>query len=185
MGLSLLVTVGSTLFSDLTDLVVSPTFLQLATRLGLTDIVVQYGAADLTFPPDAKHITIGIVGKARSEAGKGSGEGSFEYTAGTHEASGRPMNALVDGPEQEIVQGPIRVRYMRYTSEFDEEVKRADMVISHAGMSPYSGELQHPQLRRSSVCYSPGFRGDLIVLTSRFRIHLVRAESQQTLAGTT
>ncbi len=47
---SVLVTVGSTLFPVLTDLILSPPFLDHLSSLGVTRLVIQYGRADIHLP---------------------------------------------------------------------------------------------------------------------------------------
>lgn len=51
---TLLITIGSTLFPTLTDLALSPIFLDRLTQLGVKELIVQYGKADLTLPPGVK-----------------------------------------------------------------------------------------------------------------------------------
>jgi len=55
-----LVTVGSTLFQDLTDVVLQPVFLRTLSSLGYGSMIVQYGSAQLkwTGPDNISGITI-------------------------------------------------------------------------------------------------------------------------------
>jgi UDP-N-acetylglucosamine transferase subunit ALG13 len=105
---SLFITVGSTLFEALTTTCLSAPFLSALANAGVEDLVVQYGRAQLELPPDVKVV--------KDEAG-GSGEAVF--LAG-------------DGGELGAKVG-VRVRVMRYTDDFEGEVRRASWVISHAG----------------------------------------------------
>ena len=56
----MLVTVGSTLFQDLTDVVLQPVFLRTLSSLGYGSMIVQYGSAQLkwTGPDNISGITI-------------------------------------------------------------------------------------------------------------------------------
>lgn len=102
---SLLITVGSTLFEALTTTCLSVPFLSALASAGVEDLVVQYGKAQLVLPPDVKVV--------KDEA-DGSGEAVFRAS----DARGGVG---------------VRVRVMRYTDDFEGEVKRASWVISHAG----------------------------------------------------
>ena len=59
-GLTLLVTVGSTLFPALTNHILSPTILSLLPQLGVGRLVVQYGRADLLALTDIEDLEVGI-----------------------------------------------------------------------------------------------------------------------------
>jgi UDP-N-acetylglucosamine transferase subunit ALG13 len=87
---------------------VGSTLFEALANAGVEDLVVQYGRAQLELPPDVKVV--------KDEAG-GSGEAVF--LAG-------------DGGELGAKVG-VRVRVMRYTDDFEGEVRRASWVISHAG----------------------------------------------------
>jgi beta-1,4-N-acetylglucosaminyltransferase len=103
---TLLITIGSTLFPGLTDLAVSPIFLDRLIQLGVEGLMVQYGKADLTLPPGV-----------RVESAK-NGDSTFIYPANGRGGAG------------------ISVKVLRYSDEFEELVKSSKWVISHAGTSP-------------------------------------------------
>jgi beta-1,4-N-acetylglucosaminyltransferase len=69
---TLLVTVGSTLFPSLTDLALSPPFLASLVQLGVQSLLVQYGRASLTLPPDIHPVEV-------SPGRRGAGELAFTY----------------------------------------------------------------------------------------------------------
>jgi beta-1,4-N-acetylglucosaminyltransferase len=134
---SLFITVGSTSFPQLTDLALSPAFLSILAQKGIADVVVQYGSADITVPPVAQNGRM-----------SGKGEGTFVYTVQDEDGEGgvsdraRGYSGNREGStgagasgysSERWGRGQVHVRFLRYTSEFDKEVARADVVISHAG----------------------------------------------------
>lgn len=102
---TLLVTVGSTLFQNLTDLILSTKFLDLLISLGITDLVIQYGKASITIPPHAQNVQKDAQGSC-----------SFTY---------------VDPGDG----GALFVETFRYTDDFQGIVNDSNYVISHAGQS--------------------------------------------------
>jgi beta-1,4-N-acetylglucosaminyltransferase len=123
---SLFITVGSTLFEALTTLCLSAPFLSALATAGVEDLVVQYGKAKLDLPPDLQVVKDEV---------DGSGEAIFRAGGGGGGGGGLGVKVRV------------RVRVMRYTDDFEGEVKRASWVISHAGES---GRVNHPH---DNVCH--------------------------------
>lgn len=109
---SLFVTVGSTLFTDLTARVLSPAFYDAVVPLGVSTLVVQLGKAP---PPDTTALQ--ADGRYTAVEKRGDAEGSFAFSP-----VGTPDTIL-------------NVRWFRYTNDFEGDVRRADAVISHAGRS--------------------------------------------------
>ena len=152
---SLFLTVGSTLFPALTDLALSPAFLEVLASHGVTEVTVQYGSADITVPPSGQNGRM-----------NGKGEGSFVF---------RPDAVGVAGAHQGAValaqRDGLRVRFMRYTSQFDAEVAGADMVISHAGMSFVAASACGP-LDGNPFCHAPSdIRHTWAVLEHTYRLY--------------
>ncbi|WVQ76546.1 hypothetical protein IAR50_006216 [Cryptococcus sp. DSM 104548] len=104
--ISILVTVGSTLFPSLTNPLLSPTFLTSLSALGVKRIVIQYGAAEL--PSDFVHAL---------QQSQDSSQGRALDAQGS--AIGK-----IDSVEVEV---------MRYTDDFEGLVNSVEAVISHAG----------------------------------------------------
>lgn len=154
---SLFITVGSTLFPALTDLALSPTFLELLASHGVTEVTVQYGSADITVPPSGQNGRM-----------NGKGEGSFVFRPDAGSVAGTHPGA------EPLAQGDgLRIRFMRYTSQFDAEVAGADMVISHAGMYPSCPRLLACIQRSRTV----------IELTNRLRLYTICTARSQTAPG--
>jgi UDP-N-acetylglucosamine transferase subunit ALG13 len=100
---TLLVTVGSTLFTSLTDKVLSPPVLSILSSLGITALIVQYGAAALPDLTDIAPLELDSTG---------TGEFDWRDDNGTDR---------------------LRVRVMRYAEAYTKLVASADAVVSHAG----------------------------------------------------
>lgn len=107
---NLFVTVGSTLFADLTNRILSPTFYDALVPLGVTTLVVQLGKAPT---PDSAALKVDERYSAIEH--RGETEGSYTFSSGRGASKG------------------LSVRWFRYTSDFEGDVRRADAVISHAG----------------------------------------------------
>lgn len=100
---TLLVTVGSTLFTALTNKVLSPSILSILPGLGFELFILQYGSGDLLALTEIEDLEVDA-------------QGSGEFTW-------RDYNGL----------GEVRVKVMRYTNDFTGLVNSASAVISHAG----------------------------------------------------
>lgn len=115
----LLITVGSTLFPKLTDLALSRPFLdrliEISRGKGIIRLIVQYGRADLTFPPGMTWL--------KRDLHFGSGQFSYSSMEGG------------DNVQRGAQGGEVVVEIMRYTDDFEGVVKRSKWVISHAGTS--------------------------------------------------
>ncbi|KAL7424277.1 Glycosyltransferase 28 C-terminal domain [Cryptotrichosporon argae] len=101
--MTLLVTVGSTLFPGLTDTVLSPSTLTLLPSLGISTLVVQLGRADVPAPVRARVPAV-------------PGEFRWDGAAGEERAA-----------------GALRVRVLRYTDDLEGEIEAATAVVAHAG----------------------------------------------------
>jgi beta-1,4-N-acetylglucosaminyltransferase len=140
---SLFVTVGSTLFPSLTDIVLSATSLDALVSLGIQTLEVQYGKADLPLhviapAPSGKSseavqddVGGGDRGGGRDTAIElevdSSGSGRFTWKAGqigdgSGESQGRKMEVVM----------------YRYTDDFEGAIRRCGAVISHAGELGYN-----------------------------------------------
>lgn len=108
-GTTLLVTVGSTLFTSLTSKILSPSILSVLPTLGVTRLVVQYGATDL--------LSLNTIEDLELDS---TGTGQFVW---------RDYN----GSEE------VTVEVFKYTDDFVGLVDSADAVISHAGTSTHGG----------------------------------------------
>jgi len=111
--LSLLITVGSTLFPALTDLILSTAVLRLLPSLGVATLVVQYGRARIPLFSGA------LEGMEVDAHGAGTVRLRGRYGAGAGGAGGGEPD--------------LQVRVLRYTDDFLGLVEAADCVISHAG----------------------------------------------------
>jgi beta-1,4-N-acetylglucosaminyltransferase len=134
--LSLFITVGSTLFPSLTSLVLSPSFLDTAAAHGISNLVVQYGRADIELPDGLSLMP--LEGRVGGRDEKGEGEWLWSSQAGKGEG--------------------VRVRMMRYTGDFTGEVSRSDVVISHAG--------EYSLSKNTSTSSSLTFPGSGSILTA-------------------
>lgn len=109
---TLLITVGSTLFPSLTDQALTTPFLLRLIQLRVQSLIIQYGKADLTLPPDFRLVSQGTQ--------HGSGIQNFSY---------QPKDISGEGEEGR----DLRVGVLRYTDDFEALVRSAKWVISHAG----------------------------------------------------
>lgn len=105
---SLLVTVGSTLFTDLVDAVLDNASLRLLSALGVRELVVQYGKGRLPS---------GVVQKHDIDA---RGEGRIIFRI-------KPPGSEDEG---EI----LIVRLLRFTDDLAGLIEASTAVVSHAGM---------------------------------------------------
>ncbi|WVF71856.1 hypothetical protein IAT40_006666 [Kwoniella sp. CBS 6097] len=111
---TLLVTVGSTLFPSLTDIILSPPILEIIASSGISKLIVQYGRATLA-PRSLKELGI-IVDATGKGAGSLFGSGSENGKGG--------------GEKRGVV---LRIEVLRFTDDFEGLVRSSDYVISHAG----------------------------------------------------
>ena len=103
----LLATVGSTLFPDLTNKLLSPSILSLLPSLGVTKLIVQYGRADILALTEIEDVEVDSEGR-----------GEFTWV---------DYNGL----------GEVRVEVLRYTNDLKSLIDKASAVISHAGGSAF------------------------------------------------
>ncbi|ORX33863.1 glycosyltransferase family 28 C-terminal domain-domain-containing protein [Kockovaella imperatae] len=100
---TLLVTVGSTLFPELTNCILSSAILSILPSLGIKLVNVQYGKADLLAHEEIEDLEIDA-------------QGSGEFTWTDYNGAGQ-----------------VNVHVFRYTNDLSKLIKESDAVISHAG----------------------------------------------------
>ena len=111
----LLVTIGSTLFPTLTNLVLSPSFLSLLLNLEVTSLVVQYGRAN-SVSHEGLDLSLDAGGNGRT-IWKGNKVNTQEKGKGKGKEKRNEMDVMV----------------MRYTDNLEDLIAGVDAVISHAG----------------------------------------------------
>ncbi|OCF40641.1 hypothetical protein I317_05573 [Kwoniella heveanensis CBS 569] len=116
---TLLVTVGSTLFPSLTDIILSAPILEVIASSGTTKLAVQYGRADL---PSASRFREGGGFEVDLDlTGKG---------ASTFVTMGGPSESF---NEDDRRRRELKVEVFRFTDDFEGLIRSSDYVISHAG----------------------------------------------------
>ncbi|RXK35469.1 hypothetical protein M231_07281 [Tremella mesenterica] len=123
----LFVTVGSTLFPALTNLILSSNILSFLSQ-SMTELVVQYGQGD----PDCSNLTkVHQSLSVRSLDTEGQSERIMK-TGLSKKSEGMEKVGKENGEEEYEYEG-MRIKMFRYTNEFSEMIKESDYVVSHAG----------------------------------------------------
>jgi beta-1,4-N-acetylglucosaminyltransferase len=132
---TIFITVGTTLFEALIECVVNPFFLNQIALHGFNRVVIQYGKG--------KTPTIG---------------------GSNNNPNGAFQNEIIEGQRKGIYQvkdtndenSQVEWEIYRFKSSLEEDMNKADLIISHAGAGSIMEGLEHCRRRNHDLCLKCG-----------------------------
>lgn len=122
-GKTVFVTVGTTLFDPLIDCVTDSVFLNVIARLGYDNLILQFGKGQI---PELTKTSGGNASSTDENIHDGIYSGKYSYKPPT-------LNGTLT----------INWEIYRFKSSLEEDMKNADLIISHAGAGSVMEGLEH------------------------------------------